>query len=158
MWFNQYPKFSHQYWINEAIKLAGKLKGEVPVCALVVKDNILISCGLNQVETLNDSTNHAEILAIKEASRILSNWRLNNCILYTTLEPCSMCAGAIINSRISKLVFGAYDMISGASGSVSNIFFDFRKQDQIEIIGGILELEAGKLLKEFFGLKRSFTA
>lgn len=154
MRFNQYPKFSHQYWMYEAVRLASELKGEIPVCALVVKDNVLISSGLNQVETLKDPTAHAEIVAIKEASSFLSNWRLNDCVMYTTLEPCSMCAGAIINSRISKLVFGAYDMNSGAFGSALNITFDLGKQDQIEIIGGILEMETGKLLKEFFSLKR----
>ena len=146
--------FDHTYWISQAIDFAKETKSEVPVCAFIVKDNILISKAINQVEALKDATAHAEILAIKEASRKLGNWRLNDCVLYTTLEPCSMCAGAIINSRIKKVVFGAYDLNLGVCGSVVNLFKNLGKENQIEITGGILELEAGKLLKDFFLLKR----
>ncbi|MBI2996401.1 MAG: nucleoside deaminase [Candidatus Melainabacteria bacterium] len=123
---------------------------EVPICALIVRDNNLISKAINQTEALSDASAHAEIIAIREASEILKNWRLTNCTLYTTLEPCSMCAGAILNSRISKIVFSAYDLNSGACGSVINLFYELGKQKQIEIIGGILENEASKILKEFF--------
>ena len=135
----QFKEFSHQYWMSQAVTLAKEIKSEVPVAALIVRDNQLISSAVNKIEYLNDATAHAEMLAIREASRILGNWRLTDCILYSTLEPCTMCKGAITNSRISTLVFGAYD----SSNDVN-----------VEIIGGILELEAGKLLKDFFNCKR----
>ena len=135
----QFEEFSHQYWMSQAVTLAKEIKSEVPVAALIVRDNQLISSAVNKIEYLNDSTAHAEMLAIREASRILGNWRLTGCILYSTLEPCTMCMGAITNSRISTLVFGAYDS---------------SKENQVEVIGGILELEAGKLLKDFFNCKR----
>ena len=147
-------QFDHKYWMSQAVDHASKIKDEVPVCALIVKDNVLISKAVNQVETLKDATAHAEILAIKEASEKLSRWRLNDCVLYTTLEPCAMCAGAIINSRVSKVIFGAYDLNAGACGSVTNLFSDLGKENQIEVIGGIMEIEAGKLLKDFFLIRR----
>ena len=147
-------QFSHQYWISEAIKFA-KNPVEVPISALIVKDDKLISIATNLVENSNDATNHAEIIAIKEASKILDNWRLDGCILYTTLEPCSMCAGAIINARISKIVFGAFDLAFGACGSKINLFYELERQKKIEVIGGILENECSKLIKDFFVLKRN---
>ena len=156
-------QYSHQYWMSLAVEIAKKNVGadtrsaqecEVPVAAIIIKDNKLISKTVNQTEFLLDATAHAEIQAIKEASRVLGNWRLNGCILYTTLEPCSMCAGAILNSRISTLVFGAYDPNQGVCGSVINLFSDLNKEKQVEVIGGILELEASELLKSFFVIKR----
>lgn len=140
-------QYSHQYWMSHAIELLRTGDGatgrrgddEVPVCALIVKDNELLSIATNKVESHNDSTAHAEILAIREASKVLNNWRLNDCILYVTLEPCSMCLGAIKNSRISKVVFGAYDT---------------NKENEVEVIGGILELESAKFLKDFFAVRR----
>ncbi|MBI3590387.1 MAG: nucleoside deaminase [Candidatus Melainabacteria bacterium] len=137
-----------------AIDLVKNVKDEIPVCALVVRDNKLISKAVNKTEACLDATAHAEIIAIREASEILSNWRLNKCVLYSTLEPCAMCMGAILNSRISRLVFGAYDLNAGACGSVINLPKDLNKQNQIEIIGGINELEASQLLKDFFSLRR----
>lgn len=148
-------EFTHEYWLQQAINLAKSVKDEVPVAALIVKDNKLISDAVNSTEKLFDATAHAEILAIKKASTILSNWRLNGCILYTTLEPCSMCMGAILNSRISKVVFAAYDINLGACGSVVNLASSLNKENHIEIIGGILELSASKLLKDFFLNKRA---
>lgn len=150
----QFEKHTHQYWMNEVIGIARTVKDEVPICALVVKDNELISCAVNKIETLIDSTAHAEIIAIREASKLLGDWRLNNCVLYSTLEPCAMCAGAIVNARISKVVFGAYDYNAGACGSMVNVFKDLNKSDQVEIIGGVLEIEASDLLKSFFVSKR----
>ncbi len=147
-------QFDHKYWMLQAIEIAREVKDEIPVCALIIKDNVLISKAINQTEKLKDATAHAEILAIREASEKLGNWRLNNCVLYTTLEPCSMCVGAIINSRISKVIFGAYDLNAGACGSKTNLFSDLKKENQIEVIGGVMELEAGKLLKDFFVLRR----
>ena len=147
-------QFDHQYWISKTIEFAREVKNEIPVCALIVKENVLISKAVNQTEVLKDATAHAEILAIKEASKKLNNWRLNDCSLYTTLEPCAMCTGAIINSRVSKVIFGAYDLNTGACGSKINLFMDLDKENHIEIIGGIMELECAKLLKEFFVLRR----
>lgn len=151
----QYSPNTHQYWMLKAIEFAKEVKDEVPVCALIVKDNELISQATNLTEKLKDSTAHAEVLAIREASKKFDNWRLSDCILYTTLEPCSMCVGAIINSRVSKVIFGAYDLNAGACGSKISLFSKLEKENQIEIIGGILEIEAGKLLKDFFLIKRS---
>ena len=149
-----FKKYSHQYWMTEAVKLLKDVKDEIPVAALIVKDNNLISKATNKTESFSDPTAHAEILAIKEAARILGDWRLKDCALYTTLEPCSMCAGATLNSRISKLVFGAYDLNLGACGSAINLFNDLNKENQIEVIGGILELETSELVKNFFSSKR----
>ena len=151
---NVCAKYSHQYWMSYAIDLAKDVKDEIPICALIVRDNKLISKAVNKTEACFDVTAHAEIIAIREASKILSNWRLNECTLYSTLEPCAMCTGAILNSRISRLVFGAYDLNVGACGSAINLPKDLNKQNQIKIIGGIVELEASKLLKDFFSLRR----
>lgn len=140
--------------MNEAIKIAKDIKDEVPVCALIVKNNVLISKAINKTEKVLDPTAHAEIVAIKKAAKALGNWRLKDCTLYVTLEPCPMCMGAILNSRISKLIFGAYDLNLGACGSAVNLASELNKKNQIDIMGGILELEASKLLKEFFSLKR----
>ena len=146
--------FDHKYWMLQAIDFVKETKSEVPVCALIVKENKLISKEVNKVESLNDCTAHAEILAIREASKKLKNWRLSDCVLYTTLEPCAMCAGAIINSRISNIVFGAYDINAGACGSKVNLFSDLEKKNQIEVIGGIMEVETSRLIKEFFIARR----
>lgn len=150
----QFKEFTHEYWINKVLSFAKTVRSEIPVCAIIVKANKLISKAINQTESLKDPTAHAEIITIRDASIVLDNWRLNDCVLYTTLEPCAMCAGAIINSRISTLVFSAYDTQSGACGSVVNLFSDLNKQNQINVIGGVLELEASKLLKEFFTIRR----
>ncbi len=150
----QYKQYTHQYWINEAINIAKSVTDEVPVCAFIVKDNKVISKAVNKTENLLDVTAHAEILAIKEAAKSLDNWRLTDCVLYSTLEPCAMCVGAIINSRISKLIFSAYDYNCGACSSKVNLFKELNKNDQVEIIGGILELESSDLLKSFFMTKR----
>lgn len=150
----QYEKFTHEYWMSEAIKEASTVNNEIPVCAILVKDNNIISKAVNRTEELKDSTAHAEILAIREASKLFSDWRLNGCILYSTLEPCSMCMGAILNSRVSKLVFGAYDLDAGACGSALNLSFDLKKENHIEITGGIFKLEASNLIKQFFITKR----
>ena len=147
-------QFDHQYWMSKAIDCAREVKNEIPVCALVIKENVLISKAINQTEVLKDATAHAEILTIREAANVLENWRLNDCVLYTTLEPCAMCTGAIINSRIQAVIFGAYDVNAGACGAKINLFRDLEKENQIEIIGGIMEMEASKLLKEFFVLRR----
>ena len=147
--------FDHKHWMAQVLDLAKKVKHDVPVAALIVKDNVLLSECINEIEVLKDATAHAEILAMKEASEKLGDWRLNDCVLYTTLEPCAMCTGAIINSRISKIIFGAYDINAGACGSKINLVKDLSKENQIEITGGIMELEAATILKDFFKDKRT---
>lgn len=152
---NKYKEYSHQFWMNEAIQLLKtENTNEVPIAALIVKDNVLISKAVNKIEKFQDSTAHAEMLVIKEASNKLQSWRLNGCIIYTTLEPCAMCTGAIINSRIEKIVFGAHDLEQGTCGSKTNLPYDLEK-NKLEIIGGILEVECVNLLKDFFKSKRA---
>ena len=114
----------------------------------------MISTGNNQRELLNDPTAHAEIVAIRHAATALGNWRLDGCIIVVTLEPCAMCAGAIAQSRISKVVFGAWDEKAGASGSVWDLLRDPRALHKIEVTSGVLEEECAAMLKEFFSEQR----
>ncbi len=138
-------------FMKVAIEEAKKayLKGEVPVGAVIVKDNEIIARAHNLCESLNQATAHAEVLVIDEASKKLKSQRLLDCELYVTLEPCPMCAGAIINSRIKKVYFGAYDEKSGSVGSKINLFFcGFNHTPNFK--GGILEDECLSILKSFF--------
>ena len=146
----------HEYWINKALRLAEKAfaEGEVPVGAIVVKDNKIIGRGYNQREALNDPTAHAEILAITAASNTINDWRLNDCSIYVTKEPCPMCAGAIINSRLKHLIFGAYDDKKGCCGSLYQLCGDKRLDSITSVKGGVLEEECSMILKEFFSSKR----
>ncbi len=139
-------------YMKEALKEAKKAyeKLEVPVGAVVVKDNRIIARAHNLKETKKDTTNHAEILAIQKASKKLGAWRLNDCEMYVTLEPCSMCAGAIINSRIKKIYIGALDEKTGAAGSVLNLFEDYKFNHKVEVEKGILKEECENILKSFF--------
>lgn len=139
--------------MKRAIKLANEAVGEVPVGAFIVKDGEVIAEAFNKKERLNDVTAHAEILAIREAARKLGSWRLDGCELYVTLEPCPMCAWAILNSRISTVYFGSYDMNYGAFGSA----FDVRDYagSKIKVYGGIMEKECDCLLEKFFNDKRA---
>ena len=128
--------------------------GDVPVGALVInKDGVVIGSGSNEREANNDPTAHAEIIAIRNASARLQNSRLDGCTLVVTLEPCAMCAGAIAQSRISHLVFGAWDEKAGAVGSVWDVLRDPRSIFKVEVTSGILESECAALLKEFFSDK-----
>lgn len=139
-------------FMKEALKQAKKAydKLEVPVGAVIVKDGKIISRAYNQKEEKNDTTNHAEILAIKKASKKLNSWRLLDCDMYVTLEPCSMCAGALIQSRIRKVYIGAPDSKTGACGSVLNLLEDYKFNHKVEIENGILKDDCENLLKEFF--------
>jgi tRNA(adenine34) deaminase len=123
---------------------------QVPVGAVVVYNDQIIGRGYNQTETLQDPTAHAEMIAITAAANALDSWRLENCTIYVTLEPCAMCAGAIVLARIQKLVFSVYDPKAGACGSLRNIIQDHRLNHQVEIEKGILEEESSLLLKSFF--------
>lgn len=139
-------------FMKEALKEAKKAynKLEVPVGAIIVKDGKIIARAYNQKEVKTDTTKHAEILAIQKASSKLKSWRLLDCEMYVTLEPCSMCAGAIINSRIKKVYIGTNDKKAGAVGSVLNLFKDYTFNHKVEFESGILEEECEQMLKSFF--------
>ena len=134
--------------LKEAKKAAQKL--EVPVGCVIVKDGKIIARAHNQKETKTDTTKHAEILAIQKASKKLEAWRLLDCEMYVTLEPCSMCAGAMIQARIKKVYIGAMDKKTGACGSVLNLLQDYPFNHIVEIETGIEEQKCEKVLKEFF--------
>jgi len=144
--------------MGKALEEAGKAydEGEVPVGAVVVWENRIIGRGHNQTEALQDPTAHAEILAITAAASFLSSWRLEGVSLYVTLEPCPMCAGAIVNSRIPTLVFGAFDPKRGACGSLYNIVQDERLNHRVQLISGVLAEESSDLLRQFFKELRIF--
>ena len=139
-------------FMKEALKEARKAyeKLEIPVGAVIVKDGKIIARAHNQKETKCDTTKHAEILAIQKASKKLKSWRLIDCEMYVTLEPCSMCAGAIINSRIKKVYIGTQDEKTGAVGSVFNLFEDYKFNHKVEYETGILQKDCEKILKDFF--------
>ena len=123
---------------------------EVPVGCVIVHDGLIVGRGHNQVESLKDATAHAEILAIGAASDALQSWRLDECTMYVTLEPCAMCAGAIVLARVGRLVYGASDPKAGACGSVLDVIHEPRLNHRVEIEAGLMAEECGELLKEFF--------
>ena len=139
-------------FMKETLKEAKKAykKEEIPVGAVIVKDGDIISKGYNLKEYKKDSTKHAEIIAINNACKKLETWRLTDCDMYITLEPCAMCAGAIINSRIRKIYIGTMDSKTGACGSVLNLLKDFKFNHDVEIEIGVLQKDCEKILKEFF--------
>ena len=136
-----------------AINKAKEVQKDIPVCALIVKDDNIISCATNKREEENQTTAHAEILAINEANKKLNCWRLDDCDIYITLEPCPMCAWAIINSRIKNVYFGSYDIKYGAFGSAINLAN--LANSKINIKGGILEKECNELLENYFKRMRN---
>ena len=144
----------------EALKEAKKAykKLEVPVGAVIVKNGEIIARGHNLKETKKDTTKHAEIIAIQKASQKIEAWRLEECEMYVTLEPCTMCAGAIINSRIKKIYVGTKDPKTGACGSVLNLFEDYTFNHKVECEIGIMEEEGEKILKDFFRELRKLKA
>ena len=139
----------------EAIKEAtlAASEGEVPVGAVIVKDGEIIASARNNREATGDATGHAELLAIREACRVLGGWHLEKCELYVTLEPCPMCMGAIINSRIGKVIFGAKDAKAGACGSVLDMR-SYPLNHKPEVKGGVMKDECAAVLKDFFEKKR----
>ena len=140
----------------EALELARRAatRGEVPVGAIVVCDGDVIGRGGNAPIAANDPTAHAEIAALREAGAALGNYRLRGCEIYVTLEPCAMCAGAIMHARLSRLVFGAYDPKTGACGSVVDLFADPRLNHHTRVVGGVAEKACASLLTEFFAARR----
>ncbi|KDP53305.1 nucleoside deaminase [Staphylococcus sp. EG-SA-6] len=151
-----------EYYMKLAIEEAKKAQklGEVPIGAIIVKNNEVIASAHNLRETVQLPTAHAEHIAIERASKVVGSWRLEECKLYVTLEPCVMCAGAIVMSRIPKVVYGATDPKGGCSGSLMNLLEESQFNHRAEIVKGVLEQECGDLLRNFFRelrLKKSKT-
>lgn len=139
-------------FMEEALKQAKKafIENEVPVGSVLVYQNKIIASAYNLVETHQDATCHAEMQVIKQAQKILNNWRLSDCVLYTTLEPCLMCYGAIVLSRIKKIVYGANDLRHGACGGCYHLLDKKHPIHQPEVLGGVMQEEAQAILKNFF--------
>lgn len=146
-----------QLWMRHALSLASKAAqaGEIPVGAVLVKDQQIVGEGWNQSITLNDPSAHAEMLAIRQAGINVKNYRLIDTTLYVTLEPCTMCAGLLVHSRIKRLVFGAYDAKTGAAGSIMDVLNDTRLNHQVEVVGGVLGEECGETISAFFRQRRA---
>ena len=146
----------NEQWMKHALREAEKAyeQDEVPVGAVVVQNGRIIGRGYNQIERLQDPTAHAEMIAITAAANHLESRRLDDCTLYVTLEPCPMCAGAIVLARIPTLVFGSFDPKAGASGTLYNITHDKRLNHTVHVISGVCDRESEELLKGFFGRVR----
>ncbi len=145
------PEIHDPYFYMElALKQARQSEKDVPVGAVIVLDGSVISVGVNNRERSLDPTGHAEIVALRKAAQNLNDWRLTGCQIYVTLEPCAMCAEALIQARVSTIVFGAYDPRSGACGSAFNLFVGGRPYPMPEIVGGIMEAECRQMLTDFF--------
>jgi len=151
---------THERWMKAALLEAEHAfrKKEVPVGAIVVHNNIIIGRGYNQVESMHDATAHAEMIAVTAAAAHLGTKWLKDCTLYVTLEPCPMCAGAIILARLPRLVFGSYDLKMGACGTLYTIPEDKRLNHRVHVIGGVLDADCSGLLKEFFAGQRKKSA
>jgi len=143
--------------MREALRLALKARSadEVPVGAVVVRDGKVISRGYNQVELLKDATAHAEMLALTAAEAAVGDWRLTDCDLYVTKEPCPMCAGAIVHTRIRRVVFGCPDLRAGAAGTVMNLLQNNALNHRCDVTRGVLQNECASILQDFFRKKRS---
>lgn len=145
-----------EFLMKQALELAheGGMLGEVPVGAVVVFQNQIVGRGFNAPISRNDPSAHAEIQAMRDAAQHLGNYRLMDCDLYVTLEPCIMCAGAIMHARIARLFYGASDPKTGACGSIVNLFQDNRLNHHTSVKGGILSVECGQMLSDFFATRR----
>ena len=155
--FNPQPELRDDLFMAEALRLAGKAasKGEVPVGAVVVNAGKIIGRAYNQVELLKDATAHAEMLALTQAEAAVGDWRLVDCDLYVTKEPCVMCAGAIVHTRVRRVVFGCADARAGAAGSLMNLLQQPALNHRCEITSGILEAECATILQDFFRQQRN---
>lgn len=145
-----------QKWMGEALAEAAKAAdiGEVPIGAVIVKDGGIVGRGHNRREADKDPTFHAEMIAIREAARRLGGWRLAGCTLYVTIEPCPMCAGAILMARIDRAVYGAADPKAGCAGTLYDLLTDKRFNHRSEVTAGVREAECGAIIREFFQNKR----
>ncbi len=145
-------RHEHEVYMRAAIEEANKAAaiGEVPIGAVIVRNGEIVGRGYNLRETKKDPTLHAEMIAIREASEKLGGWRLIGCTLYVTLEPCPMCAGAIVQSRIEQVVYGAGDPKAGCAGTLMNLLDEPRFNHQVPVVEGVLAEECGQLLKDFF--------
>lgn len=143
-------------WMKVAFREAEKAfqSEEVPIGAVIIKDGKIIGRGYNQTETLKDSTAHAEMIAITSAASSIGDWRLDGCTLYVTKEPCLMCAGAIVNSRIKMVIFGAYDKDYGCASSLYQLCSSPKFPHRASVRGGIMELECRRIIQEFFQIQR----
>jgi tRNA(adenine34) deaminase len=146
----------HAHYMQQALNQAQAARDldEVPVGAVIVREGVLLAAAHNERERLRDPTAHAEMIAITQAASALGSWRLDNCTLYVTLEPCPMCAGAIQQARLKQLVYGAEDPKAGAVSSLYRLLDDGRLNHQVELLGGVLAEPCGKILSDFFASKR----
>lgn len=149
-------ELNHEHWMRIALQEAEKAQGEgeVPVGAVIVHGGKLVAAAHNQREQLRDPTAHAEMIAITQAAQALQSWRLEGCSMYVTLEPCPMCAGAVIQARIPLVVYGATDLKAGAVDSLYKLLGDPRLNHRCEVVGGILAVEGGSILSRFFQAQR----
>ena len=152
-------KYNDEYWMRQALQAAKQSEqiDEVPIGAVIVCENKLLACTSNKPISVCDPCAHAEILAIRDAARQQNNYRLTNATIYVTLEPCMMCAGAMLHARIERLVFGAYDFKTGVVGGCFDWLVHEKQQHKIQVQGGVLEEECSAVLKDFFAKKRSLT-
>jgi tRNA(adenine34) deaminase len=147
----------HEHFMHLALREAGAAfaAGEVPVGAVIVHRDRVIASAHNQRETLRDPTAHAEMIAITQAAQSIGSWRLEDCTLYVTLEPCPMCAGAIVQARVPLVVFGAADPKAGAAGSLMNLLCDPRLNHRARVVPGVLAAKCGEILTRFFEQQRA---
>ena len=145
-----------EVWMGRALELARRAaaEGEVPIGALVIRQGEVLGTGYNRREQDRDPLAHAEILALRQAARAAGDWRLNDCTLYVTLEPCPMCAGALVNSRVARLVYGAADPKAGYCGSLGNLVQDSRLNHRLEVESGVRGAECSGVLRDFFARLR----
>ena len=151
------PLAPHDYWMKKALDQAiiAFDEGEVPVGAVIVYQERVIAEGRNQRETLNDPTAHAEMIAITQAAEVLQSWRLLDCTLYVTLEPCPMCAGAIVQARIPNVIYGTPDPKGGACHTLFSLTSDIRLNHQAAVLGGVMQEDCKAILQEFFRQQRA---
>lgn len=154
------PRPDDLAWMGEALAEAerGAARGEVPVGAVVVCGGRKIAAAHNLTQTLQDPTAHAELVALRRAAQVLGHWRLLDCTLYVSLEPCAMCAGAIVLARVPRVVFGASDPKAGMAGTLGNLLQDPRLNHRAEVLGGVRAEEAAELLRRFFRARRGIAA
>ena len=152
-----HPFMPHDFWMRKALDQAVLAfdQGEVPVGAIIVHQEKIIAEASNQREMLNDPTAHAEMIAITQAAEVLQSWRLLDCTLYVTLEPCPMCAGAIVQARIPRVVFGAVDPKAGACHTLFSLTSDIRLNHQAAVLGGVMQEDCRAILQEFFRQQRA---